>query len=164
MAITLTDTLALYGSITATIAIGVELLKYLHERPRLKLEVLHGFVIFTPGPGRQQSEDTYTRLLVTNLGREPIAVAGAYLMWLKDGKLKMGMFSDALLDAKPRVLSPENPRTEYTVKEKEFDKSGLVFVGVNDGFGKTHGRWLKKGPQKRLAKLLLKETKSKKKK
>jgi hypothetical protein len=76
------------------------------------------------------------------MGRQSIRVIGAFAATEEpDGSLQLSMFTDSLRDTKPRVLSPEQPSTEFHVKESEF-LDRVVYLGVNDGFGSTRDLWL----------------------
>ena len=136
---------AVWGAVTGTTALTLNLVTFFTERARLKLAWLRGFVIFTVGPAAPatESEERYARLIVTNLGRKPLRVTGAYGMHIDDtGELKMFLFSDAVMNtSKDRVLTPENPSTDFIVREDVIPK-GLFLLAVSDGFGKTHRLWL----------------------
>lgn len=107
----LTDGLALWGRITGTVAIVLQLVGYFRERSRLRIKFLHGFVQMIAGKG-QAGSDTYSRIIITNLGREPISITGAYFATVKEGDLGLFALADGFLSS-PRVLNPENPRTEF---------------------------------------------------
>ena|SRR5229473_7813726 len=135
---------ALWGALTGTVAITLSVLSFYTERPRLKLAWIRNFGGVEFGPrGIRETDDRFARLLVTNLGRQPIRVIGAYAVHLNDqNSIQMFIFSQGLLDpSKIRVLGPEQPSTEYQVNEHEM-LDRVVFIGVNDAFGRTHRLWL----------------------
>lgn len=43
------------------------------------------------------------------------------------------------------------------VNESGVDFSAIVYLGINDGFGRTHGKWLVSGRGRREAKRLMKQ-------
>ncbi len=136
---------AVWGAITGTTALTLSLVTFFTERARLKLAWLRGFVMLTVGPlaPATESKEQYARLIVTNLGRKPLRITSAYGMHLDEtGALKMFLFSDAVVNtSKDRVLTPENPITDFIVRE-DVIPAGLFLLAVNDGFGKTHRLWL----------------------
>jgi hypothetical protein len=133
-----------WGAITGTTALTLSLVTFFIERARLKLAWLRGFVMLTVGPlaPATESKKQYAPLIVTNLGRKPLRITSAYGMHLDDtGALKMFLFSDAVVTSKDRVLTPENPSTDFIVRE-DVIPTGLFLLAVNDGFGRTHRLWL----------------------
>jgi hypothetical protein len=136
--------IALWGGLTGTIAITLSVVSFYTERPRMKLAWIRNFGGVEFGPrGIRETNERFARLLVTNLGRQPIRVIGAYAVHLDhQNSIQMFIFSDGLLDpSKNRVLNPEQPSTEYQVAEHEM-LDRVVFIGVNDAFGRTHRLWL----------------------
>lgn len=83
-------------------------------------------------------------------------ITGAYFATVKDGELGIFALADGLLSG-PRVLNPENPRTEFMMNERNVDLSTIAYLGINDGFGRTHGKWLVGGRRRREAKRLMKQ-------
>lgn len=137
--------IAVWGAITGSTALTLNLVTFFMERARLKLAWLKGYVILTVGPQAPatESEEQYARLIVTNLGRKSLRVTGAYGMALDStGAVRMFLFSDGLIGTpKDRVLTPEQPSTEFHVREDVIPE-GLFLLAVSDGFGKTHRLWL----------------------
>ncbi|HUF07777.1 MAG TPA: hypothetical protein VMO47_00540 [Rhodothermales bacterium] len=157
--------IALWGAITGTIAITLSVIQYYVERPRLQLQWLRNFAIMALGSdGRMRGAGpTIARLVVTNVGRQNIRVIGAYGAKREtDGTVGLFMFSDGLLDASAnRVLAPENPSTEFQINEgPHLDE--IVFVAVNDGFGRSHVLWLVSWFQKLAVKRRFRQMKAKK--
>jgi hypothetical protein len=135
---------ALWGALTGTVAITLSAVSFYTERPRLKLAWIRNFGgVELSARGIRETEDRFARLLVTNVGRQPIRVIGAYAAHLNERKsIQMFIFSQGLLDpSKTRVLNPEQPSTEYQVAEHDM-LDHVFFIGVNDAFGRTHRLWL----------------------
>src|SRR4051812_38646382 len=104
----LTEILAIWGAVMGTVAIVLQGVKFLRDRPRIEISFLNGFIQVVPGHG-QQGTETYSRIIVTNLGREPLSVTGSYLVTLDGNGIKFFLVADGLSDRAPRVLGVENP-------------------------------------------------------
>lgn len=150
----ITLVVAIWGAITGTVALVLELIRYYSDRPRLQIQWLRNFAMgeIAPGGRMRESDQRIARLVVTNLGRQSIRVIGGYAAhYDNSGGVQLVMFAHGLLDqSKNRVLTPEQPSTEYHVNEGPLLDS-FFFIGVNDAYGKTHPLWLVSGSRRRKA-------------
>jgi hypothetical protein len=104
---------------------------------------------------RTQSTETYVRVSITNLGRDVIGVTHAHVWTFRDGEPKFMLIKESI-EAKPRALTAENPRTEYSFRETDgFKRHDIVYVGVSDGIGRKYGTWTVAGRGKRQARRAL---------
>lgn len=151
----MTILIAIYGAITGTIAIALQLHRFWRDRPRLRVELLPPSSMIVAGTPTHSTE-TYIRISITNLGREVIGVTHAHAWTFRDGEPKFLLFKESI-EATPRALTAENPRTEYSARETDdFRTQDIVYVGVTDGAGRKYGAWTVAGRRKRQARRALK--------
>ena len=149
-----TRIMAVWGALTGTIAIAMELWSYWRAKPRVTVELLRGFVMMSPTPGvngvryRQDDNETYCRLIVRNLGKDAIRIESAYFA-LGGEKPMFLSFPFDFPPNRNKVLDPQNPTTEFMAKERGIDFDRVIYVAVTDGWGKNHLKYLMKGSQKR---------------
>ena len=140
------DAVAWYGAIVSTI--GFVLGGYLawRDRPRISITIQPDVRLMNVPP--YDPNKTYINITVRNRGRRPVKISTAYLKLHDDA----GYFlvSDSLYQHVERVLTEENPRTNFFVEQNLIDPTKIEYALVIDETGRTsikyhrRGAWLRR--------------------
>lgn len=128
---------AWYGAIIATLNIIFSLLKYLRDRPRIKLEIKKNQRILN---GPYDENKTYVVVNVINKGRRPINIGVA------EGKFVNGksfILTDSWAGNTPRILDEKNPRTFFAIEQSSIQDNEIYYVLVRDNTDRVFKMYLK---------------------
>jgi len=133
---------AWYGAIVATISTLIALFNYLRDRPKIKIEYRKDIKII----GRQSLYDpskTYFNITVINKGRRPINITKIAIRVLDlPNKRKFYLLSDSFLITRNRILTEENPTTEFLVEQNLIDFDNAWYISVYDATGQEYRKYL----------------------
>ena len=128
MKIDATTVLAIYGSLLATGVLFWDILKYRHDKPRLKVKVSHDVLI---GP---QGVELKLGIKMANVGKGMIAVeaSGFKLVPQQDGRNTATLYDLNL----PKELQEGQSHTSFA-NPSQIPKDQVVFGWVRDATGRT---------------------------
>jgi len=132
-------TVAWYGAIVATMSAVIGILNYLRDRSKIKIRYKGGWKII----GQQalyDSAKTYFVITVINKGRRPIRIerAGIRMVGLEHPWF---LLSDSFMPYRNKVLTEENPTTEFLVSEELIDFSKAWYIAVKDATGREYRKY-----------------------
>jgi hypothetical protein len=100
------------------------------------------------GPQNIYSKDkTYFNVTVINTGRRPIRITNAGLR-LIGRKKKYALFSDSFATHRNKVITEEEPRTEFMMEQDDKLLNSAWYIVVYDGTGRKYRKYLKYIPIK----------------
>jgi len=129
---------AWYGAIVATISVIFALLNYWRDKARVKIVYQKDIRI----AGAQNVYDpakTYFNITVVNKGRRPIKIEKAALKIVDiKGFLLLG---DSFASHRIKVLTEENPKTEFLTDQSEIELSKIWYISIYDGIGREYRKY-----------------------
>jgi len=124
--------LAIYGSILSTIVFLWDIIKYLHDKPCLKVEVGHHMLV---GPGAKEHKIGIT---MANIGKRAITVVASGFKF--DPPLIDGSMSTIYDPQLPKELNEGQGYTSYS-NPTQIPQEQVVYGWVRDATGRI---WLSK--------------------
>lgn len=91
---------------------------------------------------------SYFNITVRNKSRNSVRIEKAAIKPIGSGWLLLG---DSFIPTRNRVLTPENPTTEFLIEASEIDLGDSQYISIYDGFGNEHRKYLHKFPMLWLA-------------
>ena len=135
-AIGITDIVAWYGAIVATIGLIVATLTYFRDRAKITIKCSSNYIYDSPS---YKEGVLYFNITIINKGRRPIRMENAGVKII--GQKGTYLLADSFANHRNAVLTEENPRTEYFVEQSKIDISKILYVVVYDGFGNGYKKW-----------------------
>lgn len=138
------DYAAWYGALIASVALLTPIFR---DRTRVRVKFhknqkIHGYPAIP-------SNKVVCTIEVVNLGKQPVSLSkvGLYLNILDK---PVSLFSESLTDKYPKILTPEQPKTEIPALQEGLDLSEIIYVWAEDRRGKEYRKYLSKIPTIKL--------------
>ena len=135
---------AWYGAIVATIGMLITLINLLRDRAKIKIECRRDMQI-AGRTGPYSPDKIYFNVTVINKGRRPVNITKAAIRNLGSNK-KFLLFTDSFLLNRNRVLTEDNPTTEFFVEQDIAMLDSSLYVYVYDATGREYRKYLHKLP------------------
>jgi len=132
------NAVAWYGAIVATLSALIALLNYWRDKARVKITYQKDIQIM----GRQNVYDqtkTYFNITVINKGRRPIKIEKAAIK-IVDRK-GFWLLGDSFASHRVKVLTEENPKTEFLTDQAEIDFSKVWYIAIYDAIGHEYRKY-----------------------
>lgn len=141
---------AWYGAIVATISVILNVLKYLKDRPQIRIKFQKDMKIFdSPLYNRNK---TYLVITVINTGRRPIKITNAGTR-VYMGEKKFMVFSDSFTIPGERILTEASPSTVFCVDQNLVDLENIEYFFAEDAIGRIYKKFLSPPPYRIYKKL-----------
>ncbi len=139
----ITLVLAIIGTISGITALLFEWYKYHKDRYQIKIDIQPDKKVLNGAPLYDDNKE-YILIKVTNIGRRPVKIGNvAFRMLEEDLKKRHYILGDSLLQTVDRILTEENPSTDYLIESHLVDMKTAYYISVFDAFGKEHRKYLK---------------------
>jgi len=126
------SSVAWYGAILASLTTLKVLKDLWHDRSRVKIEWLFNMSI----TGETKK---YFLVNVINKGRRPVKIT--HVATKEYGQTRVGLLGHSLTNEKSRILTEENPSTNYPVVQGDISPKSLWYVVVYDARGKEYRKY-----------------------
>lgn len=133
----LTLILGIIGTVTGIGSLILEFYRELLNNYHLKLKLMKNMRGVNAAP-RLKPDTDYAIFTIINTGRSPVKINTVYLRMLTSEKIKNFVLTDSFTPYIDRVLTRENPATDYTLEQEGTHIERLLYVGVIDAYGKEH--------------------------
>lgn len=129
---------AWYGAIASTLSIIITFLKFLQDRPIIRINYSLGLLVNSP---YHNPDKMYHSIKVTNIGKRPVKIlqAGAKLFL---GEKKKVIFSDSYAIKEERILNEINPTTYFFVEKELLDLKNIDYIWAEDAAGTIYKKYL----------------------
>jgi hypothetical protein len=136
------NAVAWYAAIVSTVGLAISLYTVWKDRPRIAATITPNVRLANMPPPYDPNKK-YISVTVRNRGRRPTKIATVYLKLYRT----RGYFllSDSLYSHVNRVLTEENPRTNFLVDQNLVDPNGVEYAIVNDEAGHSHIKYYRLG-------------------
>lgn len=147
------NSVAWYGAFVATASAIVSFYNAYKDRARIKITYNRDIVIV--GPQAIYSKDkTYFNVTVINKGRRPIKITNVGLRCL-GRKKKYALFSDSFATHRNKIITEEDPRTEFMMEQDEELLLSAWYIVVYDGTGRKYTKYMKYFPIKLFYRIVI---------
>jgi len=89
------------------------------------------------------STKTYFNIIVLNLSRNSVRIDQAAIKTVSPGYFILG---DSFAGHRNKVLTPENPKSDFLIDQADIDFDNAWYIVVRDGFGQKHKKYLHRLP------------------
>ena len=130
---------AWYGATVATISVIVTLLDYWRDKARIKISYQKDIQI----AGKQSFYDptkTYFNITVVNKGRRPIKIEKAAIKIVD--KKGFWLLGDSFANHRIKILTEENPKTEFLTDQSEIELSKIWYISIYDASALEYRKYL----------------------
>lgn len=134
------SSIAWYAAIVSTVGIMISFFNYFRDRSKIKIKYKTDVQLINVE--HYDEDKKYLDISVINLGRRPIKLGNVALKML--GKRGYTLLSDSLLNSQgqARVLTEENPITDYFAESYFVDFGKVLFIAVYDATGRRYIRYI----------------------
>lgn len=137
------NSLASYAAAVATISLFWHVYSILRDKAKIVLKIEKNRRIVSHNNDNLYNPNIdYIILNVINKGRRPIKItqAGIKVYNSKEGK-NVIIFSDSFLPTK-RVLTEENPSTNFACDQSKIDLNNIEYLWARDGADKIYKKYI----------------------
>lgn len=135
---------AWYGAIVATTSALISFIHFLRDRAKIKVECRSDMQI-AGNTGPYSPDKTYFNVTVINRGRRPVNITKAAIRNLGTYK-KFLLLTDSFSSSRNRVLTEDNPTTEFFIVQSEALLDSSLYVCVYDATGREYRKYLHRFP------------------
>ena len=133
------ESVAWYGAIVATISVIFSGINLWRDRAKIKISHSQSWV---HAPGYDANE-LYFDIQVRNVGRRTVALGNVGIKQFDGSSLLLAASFDKRIN---KVLTEQNPRTNFLTPVKEIDFNKAHYIAVFDETGKEYRKYLSKIP------------------
>lgn len=134
------ENVAWYGAIVATASVIFSGINLWRDRSRIKISHSKSYVMNAPG---YDTNELYFDIQVRNIGRRTIALGNIGIKLLDGSTL---LLSDSFNERVNKVLTEQNPRTNFLTLNKEIDFTKAHYIAVFDEAGREYRKYFSKFP------------------
>jgi hypothetical protein len=134
------EDVAWYGAIVATASVIFSGINLWRDRSRIKISHSKSYVMNAPG---YDPNELYFDVQVRNVGRRTVALGNIGIK-LFDGSALI--LPDSFNKRVNKVLTEQNPRTNFLTLDREIDFTKAHYITVFDEAGREYRRYFSKFP------------------
>ena len=135
---------AWYGAIVATLGMAIALVNSWRDRARIKIQYKRNAQIVGL-PQHYDPQKTYFNVTVINKGRRPVNITKAGF-GVVGKEAPIALLSDSFSPLRNKVLTEENPTSEFFVEQDEDLLRHATYIFTVDGTGREYRRYLRLSP------------------
>jgi hypothetical protein len=132
---------AWYAAIVSTLSLVMSLFLAWRDRARISISINPNMMV--RNVPQYDPEKTYINITVRNRGRRPVKIQTVYLKLYRTKGFVL--VSDSIHQHVQRVLSEDNPRTNFLIDQGLIDPAAIEYALVTDESGKQHIKYQRRG-------------------
>jgi hypothetical protein len=129
--------LGIIGTVTGVSSLLLEFYREILDGYKITLEIKKNMKGFNTEPFLKEKNE-YIIFTVINRGKRPVKIRTIYLRLLTKREKENLILTDSFNCRHNRLLTFENPSTQYYLEQEGVNMKYLLYVGIIDDYGKHH--------------------------